>query len=412
MDELTIHGACDPPFERVRAVFAEHFASGVEVGASFAVVQRGRTVVDLWGGWADAARTRPWREDTIVNVYSTTKGIVALLVALLVQEGKIAYDAPVAQYWPQFAAHGKQDITVAMILSHRAGLCAVDPPLRTHDLYDWHKMVGILERAAPLWVPGTKTGYHARTYGFLAGELIRRVTGRSAGRLLRERLADPLGVDMYIGVPESQTARIADIIGPEALVKDQDPGNAARLAEKMGPVLAGLMGIDVSSGAQQPPAAHVLAMMEKVFTNPVNPPESANEPGWRAAEIPSSNGHATARALARIYGALTHGSDGRPALLSPATLREATLVEGDPFDEVLGFPVRWGRGFTMNGGEFGPRPETFGHRGIGGSLAFVDPVAALGVGYAMNQWIPKFGDNPGNDPRADRLVQALYECLR
>jgi CubicO group peptidase (beta-lactamase class C family) len=411
VSSVVIHGTCHPRHDRVRSVFAEHFETGVEVGASFAVVQRGRTVVDLWGGYADQARTKPWREDTIVNVYSTTKGIVALLVAILVQEGKLAYDAPVARYWPAFAANGKENITVAMILSHRAGLCAVDPPLRTHDLYDWDKMIGILERAVPLWVPGTATGYHARMYGFLAGELIRRATGRSVGAFLRDRLAGPLGADMYIGVPVSETARIADIVGPATLVRDERPGDAARLAERVGSTLAGMMGIDVRSGAQEPPPPHVLAMMEKVFTNPVNQPESANDPGWRAAEIPSSNGHANARALARIYGAVSYGCDGRPPLLGRATLREATLVEGDPFDGVLGFPVRWGRGFTMNGGEFGPQPDAFGHRGIGGSFAYVDPAAAMGVGYAMNQWIPKFGDNPGNDPRADRLVQALYECL-
>ncbi|MCX4474623.1 beta-lactamase family protein [Micromonospora sp. NBC_01655] len=407
----TVHGTCEPRYERVRSVFAEHFETGVEVGASFAVVHRGRTVVDLWGGHADAARTRPWRDDTIVNVYSTTKGVVALLVALLVQEGRLAYDAPVGRYWPGFATNGKQDVTVAMILSHRAGLCAVDPPLLTHDLYDWAGMTGILERAAPLWPPGTRTGYHARTYGFLAGELIRRVTGRGVGAFLRERLAGPLDADMFIGVPASETARVADIVGPASLVPDDGPGEETRLAERMGPVLAGMMGTDVRSGAQEPPPPDVLAMMERVFTNPVNPPESANDPGWRAAEIPSSNGHANARALARIYGAVAWGSDGRPPLLGPATVAEATLVEGDPFDGVLGFPVRWGRGFTMNGGEFGPRPDAFGHRGIGGSFAYVDPAEGMGVGYAMNQWIPKFGDNPGNDPRADRLVRALYGCL-
>ncbi|MET0417092.1 MAG: serine hydrolase domain-containing protein [Actinoplanes sp.] len=389
-------GTWDPRFERVHSVFAEHFESGVEVGASFAVVQHGRTVVDLWDGHTDRARTKPWRSDTLVNVFSTTKGIVAILMALLVQEGRLDYDAPVARYWPEFGGYGKESVTVAMVLSHRAGLCAVEPPLRTEDLFDWDKMVGILERTTPLWEPGKKTGYHARTYGFLAGELIRRVTGRSAGQFLRERFAE----DIYIGVPAEENARVADIVGPEALVPD------TALEDQMGPVLAGMMGLDVLSGSQEAPPPHVLAMMEKVFTNPVNPPESANLPGWRAAEIPSSNGHATALALARIYSAVVDGG-----LLDPETLRAATLVEGEPFDDVLGFPVRYGRGFTMNGGEFGPEPRAFGHRGIGGSFAYADPVAGLGVGYAMNQWIPKFGDNPGNDPRADRLVEALYRSL-
>ncbi|HEU5322603.1 MAG TPA: serine hydrolase domain-containing protein [Methylomirabilota bacterium] len=411
--EGTAQGTCAPGFEPVREIFSAHFAAGLEVGAAVAVVHHGRLVVDLWGGHMDRARTRPWGRDTLVNVYSTTKGLVALLVAMLVDEGKLQYEAPVARYWPAFAARGKDGVTVAMLLSHQAGLCGVDTRLQTCDLYDWSKMVAILEQAAPLWAPGERTGYHARTWGFLVGELIRRVTGRRVGDFLRERLAEPFALDFHVGLPAAEDARAAEIVGPDAFWERQQLARQdARLRERMDTALVDMMGLDVRTGAQAPPPPEVLALMEKVFTNPFNDLEAPNCRAWRAAEIPSSNGHGTARGLARVYGALAAGGelDGR-RLLGRDALAAATRLESDRLDGVLGFPVRWARGFTLNGGEFGPSPGAFGHRGIGGSFACADAEAGVGVAYTPNQLVPKFGDNPGNDPRADRLMAALYECL-
>lgn len=408
-----IEGVCLPQFSPVREAFASHFALGWEKGAALCVTLEGRLVVDLWGGSGSRDGERPWRRDTITNIFSTTKGVVAAVIAMLVDEGRLSYDAPVSEYWPEFAANGKESVTLATLLSHQAGLCAFSEPVSVADLYDWTKMVRILEAARPLWTPRERTGYHARTFGFLAGEVIRRVTGCSVGTVVQQRLGPELGDELMIGVPRAQHPRIADIVGPDEFWRRQEATCLDdRLSQSMDRRLVGMMGVETRTGAAAPPATEVVELMERVFTNPFYDPEIANSEHWRSAEIPSSNGHGNARALATLYGAFACGGElGGRRLISASGIAEATRLESDRADSVLGFPIRWARGFTLNGGEFGPHAETFGHRGIGGSFAYADPKARLGVAYTMNQMIPKFGDNPGNDPRADRIVSALYTCL-
>lgn len=404
-----VHGVWSPRFGHVVDVFRDHLEEGLEVGASFSAVLDGAIVLDLWGGSTDAAKTRPWQRDTLVNVWSTTKGVVALLVALLVDEGRLDYDAPVAHYWPEFGACGKEGITLADLLSHRAGMHAFHEPVTASDLLDFDRMVRLLERQPPRWPARSRTAYQARTFGFLAGELVRRAAGVDLGRALRERIAEPLGAELHVGVPEDADARVAEIVPPEPMPE------ALRGAPHMAafaPAIVAMLGPDVASGRQALPPPEVLATMHEVFTNPVNPPGNANTRAWRAAQVPSSNGHGHARALATIYAPLaTGGAAPCGMFLRRSTLRAMTAERSRDLDLTLGFPVRYGAGFTLNNGEFGPHEEAFGHRGVGGSLAFADPRVQVSVGYAMNRMLAKFGDAPGNDPRADRLVGALYSAL-
>ena len=213
MKDVTIEGICDARFERVREAFAANFVNYRETGASVALVLDGRVVADLWGGWADKARTRPWRRDTIVNTYSTTKGLTAICAHRLAGEGRIDLDAPVAEYWPEFAANGKSRITVRQLMNHRAGLPAVRRPLKLEDLYDWPTMTAALAAEEPWWEPGTQHGYHALTFGYLVGEVIRRVAGRSVGNYFADEIAAPLGIDAHIGLDAREDGRVAEMIG-------------------------------------------------------------------------------------------------------------------------------------------------------------------------------------------------------
>lgn len=403
-----ISGYTDARFSGVEDVFRQGFASGVEGGASVAVWIDGRFVVDLYGGFMDRAGIRPWTESTLVNVYSTTKAVVAFLAAMLVDEGKLSYDARASRYWPEFAAEGKEEITLRQLLSHQSGVAAPGEPLITEDLYDWSRMVSVLERTPPLFRPGSATAYQARVFGFLIGEVLRRVTGQSVGALLRSRLTDPLGSDFLIGVPASEDRRCSEVVAPA-----KGFGTATNeVKHRVAGSILDLMGQSVLDGSQALPGEVVCDMMHRVFTNPVNPPEVPNDRAWRAAEIPSSNGHANARGIAKIFAPLAgDGSYGNVQYISPSTLREATSLCSDGMDLTLGMPIRWSCGFTLNGGEFGPNREAFGHRGLGGSMGFADPTARLSFGYAMTNLLPMLGEAAGNDPRAEGLVDALYRCL-
>jgi len=374
----TIHGETDTRFERVRSAFDANFAEGREVGASFAVELDGRIVVDLWGGFADAARTRPWQRDTLANVWSTTKGFASLCIAMLVDRGLVSYEQTVASVWPEFAAAGKERITVAELMSHQGGLSGATTKLSPRDYADHAAMVRLLEQQAPLFATG-QSGYHAITHGFLAGELVRRTTGTSLGRFFADNVARPLGADAWIGLPESEEPRVCEMIPAPAVAAGNAPGLPPH------------------------PAARA------ALANPPLKEAMPNERWWRAAEIPSANGQANARAIATIYGMLARGGEaGGRRYLSDETLREATRERIASTDLVLGFPMRWAAGFLCNDGAlYGPNPRTFGHSGWGGSFGCADPDRRLAIGYAMNRMNP----NVLGDPRPFALVSAVYECL-
>lgn len=380
-ESVEIQGHCDPRFGRVREVFAAGFASGAEVGAAVSVVVDGERVVDLWAGAMDAKRTKPWQRDTLVNVFSTTKGMTALCAHRLVDEGKLDLDAPVADYWPEFAAAGKQAITVRQLISHQAGLPALRDPLPQEALYDWERMTAALAAETPWWDHGETHGYHAVTFGWLVGEVVRRVTGKSLGSYFRETIAGPLGADFHIGFGPELDARVADLIqGPFHVVEGQESFIQAILKDPQG-------------------------MTAKTFANPPLAGPLLMSRAWRAAEIPAANGHASAAGIATIYGALARGD-----LLSAAAIERAREEQVYGQDAVLPLVTRIASGFMLapENEPCGPNPRAFNHAGAGGSLGFCDPEAKLGLGYAMNHmhmgaWLV--------DPRARALVDAAYAAL-
>jgi len=384
-----LEGLCDVRFAAVRDVFAESFARGEEVGAAVSVVVDGRSVVDLFGGHADQARTRPWTRSTVVNVYSTTKGMAALCLLQLVEQGKVDLDAPVARYWPGFEAEGKGEIPVRWLLSHRAGLPAVRRLLPAEALYDWDAMAGALAAEAPWWTPGERHGYHAVTFGWLVGEVVRRVTGRSVGSYFREAIAGPLGADFHIGLPEAEHDRVAEMSAMAPPPPDTEGPNLmqAFLSEPEG-------------------------MLARAFMNPPSMALGPNHTAWRSAEIPGANGHASARGIARVYGALARGGEQDGVhVLAPETIESACEEQSAGSDAVLTLSTRIGLGFMLpqaaRDARFGPSERAFGHPGAGGSLGFADRSAKVGFGYAMN----KMGPSMLVDARALALIDAVYSSL-
>jgi len=378
-----IHGHCDPRFLAVRDAFAANFAAGREVGASFATTVEGELVVDLWGGYADAATTRPWERDTIVNVFSTTKAMTALCAHLLVDRGELDLDAPVARYWPEFAQAGKERITTRHLLTHSAGLAALRRSLPTEALYDWTRMVEALAAETPWWEPGSANGYHAMTYGYLVGEVVRRLTGKTLGSFLRDEVTAPLGADFHIGLAPSEDARVAEMVPPSAAEA------AAAYPSKGG---------DPQS------------LSARALNNPPLRPEVANRPEWRQAEIPAANGHGNARSVARVMAALACGGRlGGVRLLGEQTIAKAIEEQRYAKDLVLGFKMRWGLGFMLTSRELplGPNPRTFGHGGWGGSLGFADLDARVSWAYIMNKMSP----GTTGDTRAAGILAALYGSL-
>jgi CubicO group peptidase (beta-lactamase class C family) len=387
--QAPIEGTSEPRFERVKKAFIENFTSCGELGAAAAIILDGRPVVDLWGGFADKAKSTPWTRDTIVNVFSTTKGLTAMCAHRLVDQGKLDLDAPVARYWPEFAQAGKQDIPVRYLLSHRAGLPAIRKPLPTRALFSWEAMTTALAEQDPWWVPGTRHGYHALTYGWLVGEVVRRITGKSLGTCFREEIAEPLGLDCHIGLDARHDSRVTAILpAPPPL-----PGEPNPFLEMMK---------DPESVAA------------KTLANPPDliAPHTVNSREWRGAEIPAANGHTTARALARVYGALSRGGevDG-VRVLTPASIERCQIEQSCGTDAVLTIPTRFSLGFMLSqalpGSSMGPNPRVFGHPGAGGSLGFADPDTKIGFGYTMNQ----MGAGLLIDARAEALIKAVYESL-
>lgn len=369
----SIHGHCDPRFEAVREVFAENLESGNDLGAGVAFTLHGEPVVDLWGGFLDLEHTQPWERDTLVNLYSTTKGMTAICAHQLVERGQLDVDAPVAEYWPEFAAAGKASIPVRQLLCHQAGLPAIRKPLETSVLYDWEALTAALAEQEPWWEPGTRHGYHALTFGHLVGEVIRRVSGQSVGQFFRENVAQPLDADFQIGLPDKDHARTSTLHG--RLIGGDPKASGSEIPEPLKAFMRDM--------------ADPTTMTGGAFNNPRIPPDAVNSAEWRRAEIPAANGHGTARSLARIYGALACGGevDG-VRILDGKSIDRAIEVQADGPDAVLGgMPMRFGLGFMLRSPimPLSPNPRAFGHPGAGGSIGMADPDAGVGFGYTPNK---------------------------
>ncbi|MFE0022803.1 serine hydrolase domain-containing protein [Amycolatopsis sp. NPDC059021] len=378
-----------------------------EIGAACSVYVGGRPVVDLWGGLADRDADRPWREDTIVQVASTTKGATAICAHILAQRGQLDLDAPVAEYWPEFGAAGKEEIPVRWLLSHQAGLPIVDGPLTFEQACAWDPVIRALEAQKPLWRPGTEHVYHAFTYGFLVGEVVRRITGKTLGTFFADEVAAPLGLSAWIGLPETEEPRLARI------------GNAAPFSvEDLRAGLVKATGLDtdtVTAWVESMWSPGAVQMHAGRLGGAFDNPEHFATRAWRAAEFPAANMIADARSLARMYAATVGDVDG-VRLLDPATVAAATAVQTDR-TRMYGLPpgldIPADRSFTMSlgfmrAGTVMPMlgPGSFGHPGSGGSVAFADPDAGVGFCYVTNLWY-----FPPDDPRAASLVEAVRSCL-
>ncbi|HEY3950705.1 serine hydrolase domain-containing protein [Phenylobacterium sp.] len=378
MADGSVQGLAEARFAPVRAAFEANLASGADVGACFCATVEGEIVVDLWGGFADAGRTRPWERDTIVNVYSTTKTMTALTALLIADRGLIDFDAPVARYWPEFAANGKADIKVSQLMAHSAGLSGWREPVTNDDLYDWEKMTSLLAAQAPLWEPGTASGYHAITQGYLVGEVVRRVTGKSLGTVFREEIAEPLGADFWIGLPASEDGRVAELIPPPA---GQGAGEAPDQSE-------------IQKVSFNNPGVHVSATRTR---------------GWRGAEIPAAGGTGNARSVALVHTILANGgvAKGR-RFLSEAGCRKALELQIEGKDLVLGMPARFGMGFGLPSPTLPlPNPNSCYWGGYGGSLILIDMDARTTFAYVMNKMAP----TTTGDMRGLGLSMAMWTAL-
>jgi len=391
-----IHGTVAPGFEKVRAAFQKNFDDGNEIGAAFSAYHQGRKVVDLWGGVADPATGAPWDEDTIVLTFSTTKGATAVCANKLAQEGLLDVDAPVVEYWPEFGANGKQDVPVSYLLSHQAGLAWVDGEMTAEEALSWEPVVAALAAQAPAWEPGSQHGYHATTYGWLVGEVIRRITGKSVGTYFREAIADPLGLDFWIGLPESEEPRVAPLSqmfpAEVTIEKLREPGD-----DPVAQLIAAFIGPDTMLGrALFAPGG---ALMDQAVWN---------SRAVRAAEVPAANGVGDARSLARMYAACVSEVDGIRLLSTEQVKRATTQQTSGPNKILMDMDVQFGLGFMVTsslmtlGG-----PNSFGHFGMGGSVGWADPDAELGFGYVMN----RMDLGMAGDQRSYSLINACYESI-
>lgn len=377
-----VEGICDSRFNAIRKAFENNFARHGEPGAAIAVSVNGHLVADLWGGWSDIAGTKPWTRETLVNVFSVGKALTALCILQLCERGVLALDLPVSHAWPDFAKGGKEAVTLRQTLSHRSGLPALRDPLPDGAMLDWTQMTQALAAERPWWKPGDGHGYHVNTFGYLLGELARRATGNSIGALLRSHVAGPLGADVYIGLPESEHDRVAEFHWPVGQPKPPD---------------------DISDD--------MVRMRWNAYWNPpgLSGAGWANTREWRLAEIPSTNGHATARGVARVYAALANGgSIDHVRVISPEVLHEAAAEQAYGTDLVLERTTRFGLGFQLTHPErmLGPNPNAFGHFGAGGSLGFCDPDTGVAFGYVTCDMGPRW-----QNPRNQALIDAVYGSL-
>jgi CubicO group peptidase (beta-lactamase class C family) len=393
---VPVQGYCDERFAQVGEEFRRNFAERGELGASVAVTLGGQTVVDLWGGYADADRSRQWEEDTICVTFSCTKGAVALCAHMLAAAGELDFDAPVRTYWPEFAAAGKEGVLVRHLLSHQAGLPAVRTPLEPGAFYDWDRMVEVLASEEPFWRPGSTYGYHGLTFGFLVGEVIRRVAGQSVGTFLRREVAEPLGIDFTLGLPAAEHSRVAHVnaAAPPAPGEPVSPYLVAAMTDPTS--MQGLM----------------LANNGGYLV-----PEEWDTPAALSAEVPATGGVGNARALARMYAAVAHDREiGRVRFEYDDIVRMGAVQSATTEDAMLFAPGRWTLGFqkgavTPRGVEPPARvvlsEDAFGHSGHGGSIGFADPVAGLSFAYVMNQMDPELGLSA----KGQSLIDAAYRAL-
>jgi CubicO group peptidase (beta-lactamase class C family) len=381
---VPLNGCFDTRYQAVVDAFIENYRSEDEVGSAVSIVIDGETVLDIWGGWKEGARLQEWQHNTIVCMMSVSKGITGLAFNLLVDRGLVDIDAPVANYWPEFAHNGKQTLPVRYVLDHRAGLPVLEKPLWPGAMYDREAMCKALAEQAPLWAPGTVAAYHVHTQGFLLGEIVRRVTGKSIVAFLREEIAIPLNADFMIG---------------EMSARDQ-----ARCAEVMPNMNARLF------AARE--AERDTLRARAFLQNPDEPWHTTlNSQQWRECEMSSGNGHGNARGVARIYGAFANGGELNGVRLTTADSIERMITEQHNMTELLqDRPYHQALGILLNSPNavyMGPNPRAFGHHGIGGSIGFADPDARIGFAYAIN----KMHSVGTNGPRAARLIAALYASV-
>lgn len=375
---MEARGFCDERFSRVRDEFAKNFTERGDVGACFAATLEGEFVVDLWGGYQDSAASEPWKEDTIINVYSTTKTMTFLCALLLADRGALNFEAPVAEYWPEFAVNGKGNVRVRHLLSHSAGLPGFSRPLATDELYDWDLCCNDLAAQESWWEPGTQSGYHAITQGYLIGEVVRRITGKSLGTFFREEVAAPLEADFQIGLDPADFPRVAELI------------------EAVEP--APLLEMDPAS------------IPGRVFSGMDSTVDAVNSSAWRQAEIPAANGHGNARSVVRAQTPMANGGGAfGVTLLSAAGCAVALEPQTDGVDLVLGLPIRFAMGYALptEAIPISPNPNTLWWGGAGGSTIVVDTDQRLCFSYVMNQM-----DNYiVGDPRGMSLATAVYESI-
>jgi len=377
---VEVHGHCDEKFAGLKDILADSVAAGTDLGASFAATVDGEMVVDLWAGSVDEAQTQPWQEDTLVNVYSTTKTMSFLCALVLADRGLLNFDANVAKYWPEFAQNGKSEVKVWHLMDHAAGLSGLDVPVTPKDMYDWDKITGLLAAQSPWWEPGSATGYHAITQGYLIGEVVRRITGLTIGQFFAEEIAKPLDADFYIGVPEEVFPRIGNLIPP-------GDGDASP-----------------SSGADKESVA------ARTFRNPAINALESRTPEWRKAEIPAANGHGNARSVARIQSVVAcMGEVDGIRLISEKTARSVMDERISGTDQVLGVPLRLGLGYGLNqeAAPLSPNKNTCYWGGWGGSVILVDQDARASLSYVMN----KMNVGLTGDMRSANLVGGFYQSL-
>jgi CubicO group peptidase (beta-lactamase class C family) len=373
---VEIRGVCPDRFAAVRDAFAANFAEGSELGARFSAAIEGDVAIDLMAGWADRGGTVPFGADTLAPVFSTTKAVTALMIARLVGQGRLAYGQAVAEVWPEFGQAGKAGITVEQCLSHQDGLAAFVDPFDPDLWFDWDSVTARIAAMAPLWPPGTASGYHPVIYGYVAGEIFRRVDGRTLGTALREDLAQPLGLDVWIGLPDAEHWRVAAMQRPSAM----------------------------------PDLGKLTPVKRAAFLEPWSSPGGRDTGAWRRAEIPSANGHATAESLARLAALVACDGrlDGRQ-VLEPGVAAEMSRQRILGQDLVLPFTLGWGAGVLRNDPVmiYGPGRDSVGHSGWGGSCLMADPGTGLSAAYVMNRQSAYLI----GDPRARRLIEAVYEGL-
>ena len=375
---MEIQGECDPQFSKVKETFEKLYREDREIGSCFAVYKDGNPLVDLWGGFQDKDKTKPWQKDNLVTVYSTTKGVAAFCIALAMEKGLLKYEEKVSTYWPEFASNGKEDITIGMLMSHQAGICS--PETRNvDDYYNQNLMAEKLAGMTPIWEPGTASGYHSMTFGWLTSELILRVTGKSLGTFFREEVGDQHEIDFFIGLPESEDHRVAELVPFDIVRNENSEQQQVKLTDA-----------------------------QKSQRNSAGTLDIQNTKEWRQAEIPSANGQGNAGGLAKLYSLIVP-EDNNLKLLKDDTVNQMTTMQIEGRDLVLAVQVRWGVGFILNKHKiiYGPIEGAFGHSGYGGSCAFGDPENKIGVSYVMNRML----DNFNADGRSIELINATYDCL-